>query len=240
MKRKSKRSLLTGILLIGVILIGFVAFFAAKWYIEVYGQTGFDSVLFTLFSGLNGVQSDLIGNYLLNSLLPALICTAVVGFVLLYRSKVQIRLKAVPLIPSAPSDGCDAVVAPVRLLRLECGQSRAIAAVFSRSSAAYRSLRGGIRCAGKRKHCFSGRKAQLDLYFFGIHGVHLLFGRRRRRATGKCNSGVVCSGGVRRKYKFLTDTGCGRELHSYGGNLDDCGHDCTDFGLAAAPSCRCG
>lgn len=94
MKRKSKWSLLTGILLFGVILIGFVAFFAAKWYIEVYGQTGFDSVLFTLFSGLNGVQSDLISNYLLNSLLPALICTAVVGFVLLYRSKVQIRLKA--------------------------------------------------------------------------------------------------------------------------------------------------
>lgn len=91
--RKNKRSPLGCILLIAVILIGFVAFFAAKWYIDVYGQTGFDSVLFTLFSGLSDVQSDLIGNYLLHSLLPALICTTVISFILLYRPKVRISLK---------------------------------------------------------------------------------------------------------------------------------------------------
>ena len=37
--------------------MGVLSFFAAKWYIDVYGQTDFDSVLFSLFSGVDDVQS---------------------------------------------------------------------------------------------------------------------------------------------------------------------------------------
>ena len=37
------------------VTIGFVSLFAALWYIDVCGDTGFDSILFTLQSSLGGV-----------------------------------------------------------------------------------------------------------------------------------------------------------------------------------------
>lgn len=59
-----------------VCLVAFLCFFAARWYISVYGNTGFDSILFTLTGGLNGVQSGLIKSFLLKGALPAVLCTA--------------------------------------------------------------------------------------------------------------------------------------------------------------------
>ncbi len=56
-------------------LIGFLCFFSAAWYVRVYGRIGFDSVLYTLTSNLNGVDSDLVTRYLLGAVLPALVCT---------------------------------------------------------------------------------------------------------------------------------------------------------------------
>ena len=86
MKRKNT-GLILKIICVLQILFGSVAFFAAKWYVDTYGDTGFDSILFTLFSNLSGVENDLIISYLLKSLLPAVILAALVSFILLWDPK---------------------------------------------------------------------------------------------------------------------------------------------------------
>jgi len=65
-----------------LILLGFVGYFSAKWYVDVYGRIGFDSILFTLFSDLGGVQSDLITSYLQKAALPAALWSAAVALLL--------------------------------------------------------------------------------------------------------------------------------------------------------------
>ena len=86
MKRKK---ILNGILIalcVFLVLLAFVPLAAALWYSAVYGtELGMDSVLFTLFSEVNAAAADLVGNYLLYSLLPALLISAVVLFFLLFR-----------------------------------------------------------------------------------------------------------------------------------------------------------
>ena len=59
-----------------LLLVSFLCFFAARWYIKTYGDLGFDSILYTLFSDLGGVQSGLIADFCLKALLPTILCTA--------------------------------------------------------------------------------------------------------------------------------------------------------------------
>lgn len=75
------------------ILIAFLCFFAAQWYVSIYGRIGFDSVLYTLTNSLGGVQSDLITKFLSGAVLPALLCTLVVCIALFYPWKKPFRLK---------------------------------------------------------------------------------------------------------------------------------------------------
>lgn len=96
-KTKSKQKgkvfpILSTVLCVLLTVLSFVLFYAAKWYVDVYGQMGFDSVLYTLFSGLSGMDSGLIESFM-GAVLPktavwsALIC----GF-LFFRSKRKIVL----------------------------------------------------------------------------------------------------------------------------------------------------
>ena len=64
------------------LLIGFMAFFSAAWYVKVYGRIGFDSVLYTLTGGLGGVSTDLVTKFLSGAVLPALLCTLVLTVLL--------------------------------------------------------------------------------------------------------------------------------------------------------------
>lgn len=87
-----------------LVFIGALSFFAAKWYIEVYGQTGFDSVLFSLFSGVGDVQSGLITAFLKEALFPAAVATVLVGGVFWFASDRRIVLRLgkkvrIPLFP---------------------------------------------------------------------------------------------------------------------------------------------
>ena len=70
-----------------LLILGALAYFSASWYIRVYGKTGFDSVLFTLTGGLNGVQDGLITSYILGGLLPAILCIIVVQVLLFFPSE---------------------------------------------------------------------------------------------------------------------------------------------------------
>ena len=73
--------------LVVLLLVSFLGFFAAAWYVRVYGRIGFDSILYTLTGGLGGVDQGLVKDFLLGGALPAVLCTAAVSFVLFWRGK---------------------------------------------------------------------------------------------------------------------------------------------------------
>lgn len=82
-----------------LMLIGFLCFFAAAWYVKIYGRIGFDSVLYTLTGGLGGVSTDLVTKFLCGAVLPALICTLVLSLLLFWQGKPLLRIKGVTLFP---------------------------------------------------------------------------------------------------------------------------------------------
>ncbi|MBQ2785202.1 MAG: LTA synthase family protein [Oscillospiraceae bacterium] len=86
------------VLLCLLLLLAFLGFFAARWYVAVYGRIGFDSVLYTLTASLGGLQSDLIISFLKGGALPAVLCWAVVCAVLfLPWKKLGVKLRFFPL-----------------------------------------------------------------------------------------------------------------------------------------------
>ncbi len=68
-----------------LLLVAYLGFFAAWWYVRVYGRIGFDSVIFTLTGGLSGVNPDLIVSFLLGAVLPAVLCAAASSLLLFRR-----------------------------------------------------------------------------------------------------------------------------------------------------------
>ena len=97
--------LITVILCTILLAVAYAAFFAVLWYTVTYGETGFDSVWFTLTGGLDGVQSGLVTSYLIKGLLPTVIFTAVTAFLLFFCPKKDVttslfknkKLKIYPL-----------------------------------------------------------------------------------------------------------------------------------------------
>ena len=74
-KRAQRKSI--GIICCGILLfLAFLSFLSARWFVNVYGRIGFDSILYTLTSSLGGVEPELLVKYLLAALLPALLATA--------------------------------------------------------------------------------------------------------------------------------------------------------------------
>ncbi len=89
--KKKIASVLTAALLMAVVLVAFLCFFGAICYRNIYGDTGFDSVIYTLFGGLGGLQPGLLWKFILGGILPAVLCTAVVGLVV-YLPKKSARM----------------------------------------------------------------------------------------------------------------------------------------------------
>ena len=65
-----------------LIAVAGLCFFAARWYIRTYGDLGFDSIVYTVFSDLGGVQSGLIVSFCLKAVLPAVLLAAA-GFLMI-------------------------------------------------------------------------------------------------------------------------------------------------------------
>lgn len=86
-----KKHNLAKILCMVLFFVASLALFAAVWYTRTYGVTGFDSIIFTLFSNLNGVQSDLVLGLTLNSVIPSVVLTFVLGFLFFFKPKKPIR-----------------------------------------------------------------------------------------------------------------------------------------------------
>ena len=99
---KSGRAVLRtlGVMVISLLLlVAFLAFFAAWWYVRVYGRIGFDSVLFTLTGGLGGVSDTLIRDFLLKGALPALLCTLATCLLLFWQGKPLIKIRSRQIFP---------------------------------------------------------------------------------------------------------------------------------------------
>lgn len=64
---------------------GFLCLFSALWYIRVYGDMGFASVIYTLTVNLGGVQSGLVTEFLLGAVLPTIIATALACAILFWQ-----------------------------------------------------------------------------------------------------------------------------------------------------------
>ncbi len=84
--------------------LAWLALFSTAWYHRVYGDTGFDSVLFTFISSIEGIDSGLINSYLAGGLLPAAATTLAQGGLLCLlrriswsRTRLVIRLTSLGL-----------------------------------------------------------------------------------------------------------------------------------------------
>ncbi len=93
MKKKRIFSILTTILCILLLFLGVLYIYSANWYINVFGDVGFDSILYTLFSDFNGVEKGQVTSYINDVAIPAILVTAAVGLVLFVFTKRKIVIK---------------------------------------------------------------------------------------------------------------------------------------------------
>lgn len=82
-----KGRIIANVILSLFLIFGLAAFFSAVWYSRTYGVTGFDSILFTLFSNLSGTGSELIIDWALKAVLPTVICAVAICLLLFYSGK---------------------------------------------------------------------------------------------------------------------------------------------------------
>ncbi len=93
---KGKRDIARLIVMIicGVFLfVGALLACSANWYIKVYGDVGFDSILFTLFADLDGVNQGIVWRFISGAAFPAVVLTAVLMLVLFIKLKHPLDLK---------------------------------------------------------------------------------------------------------------------------------------------------
>lgn len=96
MKQKKALNIILSVVGFIFLFLGLITFFSAKWYLDVYGDIGFDSVLYTLSVSFEGVESGLFVKYLIGAFLPAILITLVLFFVL-FAPFVKKRFKFFPI-----------------------------------------------------------------------------------------------------------------------------------------------
>lgn len=88
-KRRGRAVPIIGALML---LIGGLFYFSARWYEYLYGSQSFNSVLFTLLSGVNGVESSIIVAFFCEVVMMTLICTVGLTVWCCHRSRFHVRL----------------------------------------------------------------------------------------------------------------------------------------------------
>ena len=84
-KRQQNKAAVAGCSLF--LLLAFWCFFSARWFVNVYGRIGFDSILYTLSSSLGGTEPELLIRYSLQALLPCILSTALLVFLFFGRPR---------------------------------------------------------------------------------------------------------------------------------------------------------
>ena len=88
-KKTGKKAFLISLKVLLVLLFFIVSlmFYAARWYISIYGATGFDSILFTLFSNMTGVEPEIVKTLVIGTVIPAVLQTLVAVVLIFVRFK---------------------------------------------------------------------------------------------------------------------------------------------------------
>lgn len=73
------------------LFIGLLAYLSAKWYSRVFGDIGFEAVLFTLLNGVEGSADSMIDEYLKGSLYPSFCITLAVFLVLIFLLGISVK-----------------------------------------------------------------------------------------------------------------------------------------------------
>lgn len=79
-------------LLLLILLVSAVCFTSSNWYIHTYGNTGFDSIVYTLTAKLDGVEKGLIFDFLEQGLFNGLILWGVFGFLLFWPFRMHLQM----------------------------------------------------------------------------------------------------------------------------------------------------
>lgn len=97
-----KRTIWLSVLCAIIVLVSNLLFCSARWYINVFGKTGFDSVLFTLIARASTASSEMITSFIEEGLIGGLIRSALWLLLLLlinksrlvisYFSKLRVRM----------------------------------------------------------------------------------------------------------------------------------------------------
>ncbi len=85
MQEENKKEIKSIAIAAGCVLLLFLAclaFCSANWYIHAFGDTGFDSVLYTLFAGTEGSDEGVILDYFRRGFAPAVLSWGVVSLLL--------------------------------------------------------------------------------------------------------------------------------------------------------------
>lgn len=85
--KRTKKSIFAGILCTFLLLLASICFFSAQWYIKKFGQTGFDSILYTLLAETSGTDAAVIASFQKSALLPAIVAWVILS-VLFWQRKI--------------------------------------------------------------------------------------------------------------------------------------------------------
>ena len=93
--RRSFAVRLAAVLGRAALFLAVLLFFASLWYIRRFGETGFDSILFTLLFSLEGAEPGVFRSFFLEAVLPGLAACAALGALL--RGDARSRIDLVSL-----------------------------------------------------------------------------------------------------------------------------------------------
>ena len=82
-RMKTVKNTLFAVLTVLCLFFGFTVFFSGIWFCRVFGDVGFDSVIFTLTNSLSGSDINTVLQYLYGALAPAIVFTALFSLLLL-------------------------------------------------------------------------------------------------------------------------------------------------------------
>ena len=83
--KRTKKSVFACISCTLLLLLACGCFFSAQWYIKKFGQTGFDSILYTLLAETSGTDAAVIASFRKSAVLPAILVWMLLSVVFLQR-----------------------------------------------------------------------------------------------------------------------------------------------------------
>ena len=92
LRRMKFRRIIFGIFWILFVFLCALLCFSAIWYTGVFDVDDFEAVLYTLLSGVESTESDLILQYIEDALFPCVIATCLLSLVLLIPRKMKWKI----------------------------------------------------------------------------------------------------------------------------------------------------